>query len=113
MTGRFRHKKSAVIRGLLPPFGKKGFTPIRPTMDVTINLSDLDPSLPKFSAQGAVSERAGRTVVDLSKLGYTKLLGQGKLAKPITIIVQRTSESAKKKIEEAGGSIEAPTKPKA
>lgn len=113
LTGRFRHKKSAVIRGLLPPIGKKGFSPIRPKKDIPINVGNVADSLADLTVKGAVSERSGKTVVDLTKLGYTKLLGEGRLTKPITIIVQSTSESAKRKVEEAGGAVELPAKTKA
>lgn len=44
-------------------------------------------------------------VVDLSKLGYGKLLGQGNLDRPIEIKVARISKSALKKIEAAGGKL--------
>ena len=41
--------------------------------------------------------------LDLTKLGYTKVLSSGKLNHKLKIICQQFSESAKKKIEEAGG----------
>ena len=43
---------------------------------------------------------------DLTKLGIDKLLGTGKITKPLTIKVSEASETAKKKIEAAGGKLE-------
>ena len=44
-------------------------------------------------------------VVDLSKLGYNKLLGQGGLSRPIEVRVAGISKSAAEKIKAAGGKV--------
>lgn len=41
--------------------------------------------------------------IDLTKLGYTKVLSDGKINHKLKIICHKFSESAKKKIEGAGG----------
>ena len=43
--------------------------------------------------------------INLTALGYTKLLGTGKVTKPLTIQVASYSKSAAEKIKEAGGEI--------
>ena len=43
--------------------------------------------------------------IDLTALGYTKLLGTGKVTKPLTITVPSYSKSAAEKIKNAGGEI--------
>ncbi|MGD0451550.1 MAG: uL15m family ribosomal protein, partial [Candidatus Bathyarchaeia archaeon] len=43
--------------------------------------------------------------INLTALGYTKLLGTGKVTKPLTIHVASFSKSAAEKIKEAGGEI--------
>ena len=43
--------------------------------------------------------------VDLSALGYGKLLGKGKITKPLKVKVKSCSKKAKERIEEAGGEI--------
>ena len=59
-----------------------------------LNLEDLAPLL----KQGEK--------LDLTKLGYDKLLGQGTVTEAVNIVVPRASASAIKKIKQAGGSIE-------
>lgn len=44
-----------------------------------------------------------KVVVDLGQLGYTKLLGTGSVSRPLRIKIDRCSEGALKKIQEAGG----------
>ena len=43
--------------------------------------------------------------IDLTKLGFTKLLSEGSLNRPIKITVESCSNKAKAKIEKAGGSV--------
>ena len=43
--------------------------------------------------------------IDLTELGYTKLLGTGKLTKALTIQVDSASKSAQQKVQEAGGKV--------
>lgn len=75
-------------------FGKHGFTRPQKTQkkEKIINLQALS----KFSS----------TSINLTELGYTKLLGSGKPEKAYTIIVPAYSKKAKEKIEAAGGSIQ-------
>lgn len=75
-------------------FGKNGFTSpqsLHRTVKV-INLSKLDQM-----AQGKS--------INLTELGYTKLLGTGKLTKALTIEVAAYSASAEEKVKAAGGEI--------
>jgi large subunit ribosomal protein L15 len=78
--------------------------------DVAISVGGVSELLASLSNKGAVEELAGKTVVDLSKAGYSKLLGDGELTRPLTIKVHRASESAIKKVEQAGGAVELLTK---
>ncbi len=75
-------------------FGKKGFK--RPQKSLkkikTINIRDL----PKFN----------EIQINLTKLGYHKLLGKGVPDKPYKIKIKSFSKLAKEKIEKAGGIIE-------
>jgi large subunit ribosomal protein L15 len=47
----------------------------------------------------------GRRKINLTELGYDKLLGSGTVSLPYEIIVGSYTERAKKKIESAGGKI--------
>ncbi len=58
----------------------------------TISIEEIDRNAGKWGHE-----------IDLIKLGYTKVLGQGTLNHKLKIICHQFSESAKKKIEKAGG----------
>jgi len=47
----------------------------------------------------------GKVVLDLSELGYEKLLGAGRVDAVVSVKVKKASKSAKEKIAEAGGEV--------
>lgn len=48
---------------------------------------------------------AETNTVDLTSMGYTKLLGTGKITKPLTVTVPTCSKLAEEKIVKAGGKV--------
>ena len=83
-------------------FGKHGFTSpqsLRRNENV-INLSKLD----EMPIKPATTDQE-LPLIDLTSLGYAKLLGTGKITKPLTIKVPACSKSAAEKIKQAGGKI--------
>jgi large subunit ribosomal protein L15 len=66
-----------------------------------INVGTLDGLAERF----AVEREKGKFFIDLESLGYTKLLGTGKMTRPLVIKVPAVSKSAAEKIREAGGQI--------
>ena len=106
-AGRHKHLWSYVIKYEPDYFGKRGFTSPRSLQrrDNPINLSQLDELVEKLIAEGKIEEKNGKPFVDLKKLGYTKLLGMGKISKPVIIKVPAFSSSAAEKIEAVGGQI--------
>ena len=66
-----------------------------------INIRDLDSVVAKH---GKVDED-GRVILDLTSLGYDKLLGGGKVNSAFAVKVANISGSAKEKIQQAGGEI--------
>jgi len=72
----------------------------------TINLSKLSNQIESW----VKSEKAKKTKdvysVDLSRLGYDKLLSDGELNKKINITIMAHSIKAKEKLEAAGGKIQ-------
>ncbi len=73
--------------------GKKGFTTKTSVETRAINLKDLD----KIASKNNAKE------IDVQKLGYNKVLGGGRLTRPLTIKAPKFTEQAKEKISEAGG----------
>ena len=101
-VGRHKHLWSYVIRYEPEYFGKKGFVSPESLRrkEESLNIKRLDEIAQKFSI-----EKEGKTFIDLESLGYTKLLGTGKIAKSLVVKVASYSKSAADKIKEAGGQI--------
>lgn len=93
-VGRHKHLWSKVVTTDPNYFGKSGFHSPQAIhrIEKTINLQKLD-------------QMAAGTEVNLTELGYTKLLGTGKLTKALTIQVASASKSAAEKVVEAGGKL--------
>ncbi len=79
-----------------PYFGKHGFHSPQAlhSREKAINLNKLDEIA-----------QAGAKNIDLTSMGYTKLLGTGKIAKALTITVAACSKIAAEKIQSAGGKV--------
>ena len=81
-------------------FGKHGFTSRQSKVRSTnvINITKLDALVMQLPAEQ-------EQTIDLTSLGYVKLLGTGRISKPVTVKVQSASKSATEKIQNAGGKI--------
>ena len=86
-------------------FSKKGFSSSRQRKVNTVNLGKLEDLATSLSVEKKLDEIDGRAFLDLEKLGYDKLLGFGAITKPFSVKVKSYSESAARKLEEAGGSL--------
>ena len=82
---------------------KRGFTNIFADRIAVINVRDLN----RFESGSVVDEVAlvGSGLVKGARDGI-KLLGQGEIAHPLSVKVNRVSATARKKIEAAGGNVE-------
>lgn len=82
---------------------KRGFTNIFAKEFAVINIRDLS----RFESGSVVDEAAlVRLRLVKGKRDGIKLLGQGEIDYPLTIKVNQISQSARTKIEAAGGSVE-------
>ena len=108
-AGLRKHKWSSTIKHAKNthswPLGKAGFyNPTKSTIK-TINVGTLDEQIEKMLTNNqAVKTRKGITI-NLTKLGYNKLLGVGKVTHRMIVTVESSSKSATKKIVEAKGQI--------
>ncbi|MEM2911983.1 MAG: uL15 family ribosomal protein [Candidatus Bathyarchaeia archaeon] len=101
--GRHKHGWSYVLRYEPEYFGKKGFTSpkgLRQEVKI-INVGELEEVAEKFKGK----DKEGKVFIDLESLGYTKLLGAGKVSKSLIVKVPSCSKSAAEKIKEAGGKV--------
>jgi large subunit ribosomal protein L15 len=96
-VGRHKHLWSLVNNEKTPYFGKHGFHSPQAIhrKENVINLAKLE----------ELTRTQNEKTINLTNLGYTKLLGTGKITKPITVTVPSASKSATQKITEAGGKI--------
>ena len=88
--------------------GKTGFTPIRSEVQRTINVGDLSVGLQLLVEQGRAKQSGNRIEINLGEIGFTKLLGSGRISQPVRIVVDECSEKAAAKISEAGGEVVLP-----
>ncbi len=101
--GAGKHKHFFIRTVIEEPdhFGHEQFHALRKS-DVSkwVNLKDLN-QLMKYSK----STEDGKIILDLTELGYGKLLGVGQVDAVFTIKVEKVSKSAKDKITQAGGEV--------
>ena len=89
--------------------GKRGFK--RP-QDITriyqvntINIKDLDQKIDNFVLDNRAKKSGNSYSINLNELNIQKVLGRGKINKSINITVNKASQKAIEKIENAGGKI--------
>jgi len=90
----------------LQVLGKHGFVyQGHKKADIAINLRDLEQRSANLLAEKQAKQEAGVITVDLTKLGYTKLLGTGKAMHKWKINVKKAVPNAVDKIKAAGGEV--------
>lgn len=104
-AGMHKHKWTWVLRYDRDYFGRHGFH--RPNKRVvrSVNLVQLSTIAERLEREGAAETRGGRLVVDLASMGVGKLVGGGKVRKPLLVVVERWTEAAEEKVKEAGGEL--------
>lgn len=95
-VGMHKHLWSLASNMTTPYFGKHGFHSPQAIHrnERTINLNKLEEIAP-----------SNASTIDLTSLGYTKLLGTGKIIRALTINVSSCSKTAAEKIRIAGGKV--------
>ena len=94
-AGLLKHRHMYMTKNMPNHFGRHGFK--RPQSivkkDITINVGQLE------------KEFSGKNEIDLTKEGFDKLLGGGKLNSKLKVKVEKASQSAIDKVKEKGGEI--------
>lgn len=87
-------------------FGKHGFKfkGVKRKIDA-ISIDYIQGHLNKLVDQGLITQEGNIFVVDLSKLGYNKLLGNGTVKNKFKIITKYASSNAIEKVKKAGGEV--------
>ena len=106
-AGLDKHKWTYVLRNCPTYWEKHGFVSTR-TLNKkvrVINVGKLDDLTTKLQDEKKLEHKDQKIFLDLQNLGYDKLLGTGEISKPMLVKIGSCSESASRKLEEAGGAI--------
>jgi large subunit ribosomal protein L15 len=105
MAGGHKHMWTWIVKYDPDHYGKYGFK--RPQKTIyefkPVNLGFLDEKLDELVSDGLALEENGKIVLDVTKLGYNKVLATGRITRPVIIKSPKFSQSAIGKIEDAGG----------
>ncbi|MCS7097005.1 MAG: uL15 family ribosomal protein [Candidatus Methanomethylicia archaeon] len=107
-AGMHKHKWSYLLKYERDYLGKHGFQPPKSNrkIDVPINLWKLDLLVEEQSKLGRkFEEKNGKIVIDVTEFGYTKVLGEGKLTKPLIVKTKKITKKAVDKITAIGGEV--------
>jgi large subunit ribosomal protein L15 len=94
-AGLLKHRYMHMVKNMPDHFGKHGFKrhPSLTERNKTINVGQIEDLFP------------GKNDIDLTKEGFDKLLGSGRLNKKLKIKVDYASERAIEKIKDKGGEL--------
>ncbi|MBI2573209.1 uL15 family ribosomal protein [Candidatus Woesearchaeota archaeon] len=102
-TGKKAGQKKAGMRYKL---GSRGFLPRRGQIpDRSINVGVLSSRVARLAREGKITKQGELYIVDLSSLGYTKLLGTGTASCKMKVTVEHASAKATERVSEAGGEV--------
>ncbi len=112
MVGFHKHKWSFVMvhaeeTSGWPFYGKHGFKQPKPISVEwrPINVGKLEELIEELEREGRAVKEGDRYVVNLLELGYNKLLGGGKIERPVVVYTPVATEEAVRKIASAGGEV--------
>jgi len=102
-----KHKWSYIVKYEPEHFGKHGFKrPVKVVEELrAVNLKQLDQLAGNLLKEKIAEKEEDKIKIDVSKLGYQKVLGSGRLTQPLIIKAKVFSKQAVKKIEDAGGKV--------
>ncbi len=103
-AGLHKHKWSWTVVYAPDYFGKNGFYSLNRLRKSKkwVNVAQLDEIYESLKDK---KEQNGMPLLDLSSMGYDKLLGKGRVNKAYNVVVSRFTVKAKESIEAAGGKI--------
>lgn len=112
-TGK-RAKAKMPVRGgwTIQEQGKRGFKFLGHSVKkVCINLKTIEDKFDLWIKNKKVVKENDVFVVDLPKIGFNKLLGNGRVTRKLRVIVDFASKSAVEKIKATDGEVVLPNKP--
>lgn len=105
-TGKRAHCRKPCIWADPLYFGRHGFKVQYKLEKINaVNVDYISEKIDDFRAKGIASEKSGVYEIDLSKLGFNKLIGSGACSKRLLIKVKYASSNAVEKVKKAGGEV--------
>lgn len=105
-TGKRADSKKPSIWKEKRYFGKFGFVSKTPKVKINpVNISYIEQHLNNFVSDKSVVKENGFYIVELEKLGFNKLLGDGRVSMKFKIKTPYASKSAAEKVKQAGGEL--------
>jgi large subunit ribosomal protein L15 len=108
-VGFHKHKWIWVIKYAPNWYGKRGFVSVQQIRRYrkmkVINVGELDELAKTMLMKNIAVKEGDLIVIDTIRMGYDKVLGEGRVTLPLKVIAKEVTETAKKKIEEAGGTV--------
>ena len=87
-------------------FGKHGFKFKGQKEEILpVNIKYLEENIDNLIAQKAAVKEGDRISIDISKIGFNKLLGNGRVTKKFYISSKYASAGVVEKVKEAGGEV--------
>lgn len=87
-------------------FGKHGFISKTPKTKINaVNISDIEKHLNNYLSTNLIIKENDLFFVELEKLGFNKLLGDGRVSSKFKIKTPYASKTAIEKVKEAGGEV--------
>ncbi|MEM2874025.1 MAG: uL15m family ribosomal protein [Candidatus Nanoarchaeia archaeon] len=105
---RGAHRETAFLKEGASPIGKQGMQVLPRITKVSVilmNIKELEEQIDILVKKGIALKNVNTYDVDLTKLGFVKLLAEGQVSKKFNVICSSCSARAKEKIEKAGGSV--------
>jgi large subunit ribosomal protein L15 len=100
-AGMHKHKWMYTLKYEPDHFGRRGFKSIHEEVK-TMNVGELEELFGKISRTEAPSEPP---TLDLSEEGCSKLLGAGRISRPLIVKIEKASKMAIDKVRAAGGEV--------
>ncbi|ADI32510.1 uL15 family ribosomal protein [Staphylothermus hellenicus] len=106
-VGFHKHKWMWALKYAPNWYGKHGFT--RPPETIygvySINVGELDELAKHLVSKNLAYREEGKIVIDVTSMGFNKVLGRGRVTLPLKIITKSISEKAREKITAVGGEV--------
>ncbi|NHI83023.1 MAG: 50S ribosomal protein L15 [Candidatus Thorarchaeota archaeon] len=108
-AGSKKHHYIKVVQEDPRYFGKWGFKRPQKLQDNkrAVNIGDIDKAADRLTEAGKATKKGKKYTIDVTSLDIDKILGSGKVTKPLDLVgVKECSSRAQEKIVAKGGSID-------